>query len=215
MNSVGDQSPYVSQLAATLRHSVPHVRDNLAASRKYYTQFCLKFVTAFMPRFVAALYRCRPATTGVTHASASAAAAASAVTDPGVAASQAAGLDGDAASASAAAADVVTHSSSSAAAANIMGCEQLLLDTHSIKTILLELPSIGSQVRRKAPASYTKVVLRGMAQPEAIVKLCMAPIGGAHAAYAEQYARMLPGSTVAEFGRVLEMKAVVRRADQV
>ena len=29
---------------------------------------------------------------------------------------------------------------------------QLLLDTHSLKTVLLELPSLGSQVSRKAPA---------------------------------------------------------------
>lgn len=70
------------------------------------------------------------------------------------------------------------------------------------------------QVRRKAPASYTKVVLRGMAHPEAIVKLVMAPVQPSAAAYAEQYVRMLPASTAAEFGRVLEMKGVVRRAEQ-
>ena len=31
---------------------------------------------------------------------------------------------------------------------------QLLLDTHSLKTVLLELPSLGSQVSRKAPARW-------------------------------------------------------------
>ena len=29
---------------------------------------------------------------------------------------------------------------------------QLLLDTHSLKTVLLDLPSLGSTVHRKAPA---------------------------------------------------------------
>lgn len=29
---------------------------------------------------------------------------------------------------------------------------QLLLDTHSLKTTLLDLPSIGSKVQRKPPA---------------------------------------------------------------
>jgi hypothetical protein len=33
-----------------------------------------------------------------------------------------------------------------------VGAEQLLLDTHMLKTVLLDLPSIGSQVNRKAPA---------------------------------------------------------------
>jgi len=29
---------------------------------------------------------------------------------------------------------------------------QLLLDTHSLKTVLLDLPSLGSSISRKAPA---------------------------------------------------------------
>ena len=42
-----------------------------------------------------------------------------------------------------------------------MGAEQLLLDAHSVKTLLLDLPSVGSKVAaRKAPASYTKIVAK-------------------------------------------------------
>lgn len=48
---------------------------------------------------------------------------------------------------------------------------QLLLDTHSLKTVLLDLPSIGSQVVRKAPASYTKIVVKGMTRAEMILKV--------------------------------------------
>ena len=33
-----------------------------------------------------------------------------------------------------------------------VGAEQLLLDTHSMKTVLQDLPSLGSRVARKAPA---------------------------------------------------------------
>ncbi len=33
------------------------------------------------------------------------------------------------------------------------GIEQLLLDSHSLKTVLLDLPNINSKVARKAPAS--------------------------------------------------------------
>ena len=42
-----------------------------------------------------------------------------------------------------------------------VGAEQLLLDAHSVKTLLLDLPSVGSKVAaRKAPASYTKIVAK-------------------------------------------------------
>lgn len=52
-----------------------------------------------------------------------------------------------------------------------VGAEQLLLDTHSLKTVLQDLPSIGSHVARKAPASYTKIVIKGMTKGEMILKV--------------------------------------------
>lgn len=54
---------------------------------------------------------------------------------------------------------------------------QLLLDTHSLKTVLLDLPSIGSQVLRKAPASYTKIVVKGMTRAEMILKVRREGVG--------------------------------------
>lgn len=94
---------------------------------------------------------------------------------------------------------------------NILGCEQLLLDTHSLKTVLLDLPSIGSQVQRKAPASYTKVVVKGMTRAEMVIKIVMQPISPAQA-YIEQYLKMLPESSHVEFNKVMDMKGL-RRAD--
>lgn len=94
-----------------------------------------------------------------------------------------------------------------------MGCEQLLLDTHSLKTVLLDLPSIGSQVQRKAPASYTKVVVKGMTKAEMIVKVVMASVTPA-SSFVEQYLKLLPDNTLTEFHKVLDMKGV-RRVDQV
>ena len=47
-----------------------------------------------------------------------------------------------------------------------------ILDTHSIKTLLLDLPSIGSKVAaRKAPASFTKIVIKGMTRAEMTLKV--------------------------------------------
>lgn len=41
---------------------------------------------------------------------------------------------------------------------NTVGAEQLLLDVHMLKTALLDLPSTGYQVQRKAPLAYAKVI---------------------------------------------------------
>ena len=53
----------------------------------------------------------------------------------------------------------------------------LFSDTHSIKTLLLDLPSIGSKVAaRKAPASYTKIVVKGMTRAEMTLKVNLTEI---------------------------------------
>ncbi|KAE8624962.1 hypothetical protein XENTR_v10006107 [Xenopus tropicalis] len=112
---VGDQSPYVTSIIFHIKQSVPIIRDNLASTRKYFTQFCIKFANSFIPKFINHLFKCKPI--------------------------------------------------------SMVGAEQLLLDTHSLKTVLLDLPSIGSQVIRKAPASYTKIVVKGMTRAEMILKV--------------------------------------------
>ncbi|NXY84238.1 VPS53 protein, partial [Alcedo cyanopectus] len=112
---VGDQSPYVTSVILHIKQNVPIIRDNLASTRKYFTQFCIKFANSFIPKFINHLFKCKPI--------------------------------------------------------SMVGAEQLLLDTHSLKMVLLDLPSIGSQVVRKAPASYTKIVVKGMTRAEMILKV--------------------------------------------
>lgn len=41
---VGDQSSYVSAIINHIKTIVPLIRNNLSNSRKYFTQFCVKFV---------------------------------------------------------------------------------------------------------------------------------------------------------------------------
>ncbi|XP_037068256.1 vacuolar protein sorting-associated protein 53 homolog [Pollicipes pollicipes] len=156
VESVGDQSGYVSTITSQLKQTVPVVRDNLAGSRKYFTQFCVKFANSFIPKFIQHIYKCKPVST--------------------------------------------------------VGAEQLLLDTHSLKTELLDLPSLGSQVQRSAPASYTKIVVKGMTRAEMLLKVVMSP-HERPADYVEQYSRLLPESDAAEFQKVLDMKGV-RRTEQ-
>lgn len=177
IQNVGDQSPFVNSILSQFHSTIPIIRDNLSASRKYYTQFCLKFVNSFIPRYISYLYKCRLMN-----------------------------------SSSASNSDSSNSNASSGVANNnssILGCEQLLLDTHSLKTILLDLPSIGSQVKRKAPASYSKVVVKGMTKAEMIIKIVMQPTTPAQA-FIEHYLKLLPESSQTEFNKIMDMKGLKR-----
>ncbi|XP_045508313.1 vacuolar protein sorting-associated protein 53 homolog [Colias croceus] len=149
-DTVGDQSSYITQIIMHLKNTVPVLRDNLASSRKYFTQFCIRFANSFIPKFIQNIYKCKPIST--------------------------------------------------------VGSEQLLLDTHMLKTALLELPSIGSEVKRQAPTTYTKVVIKLMTKAEMILKLVMAPLDNNLEGFVGQFLQLLPESTIAEFHKVLDMK---------
>ncbi len=117
-----------------------------------------------------------------------------------------------------------------------VGAEQLLLDAHSIKTLLLDLPSIGSGAaaaaaaaaasgkqaaaavaaaassqNRKAPASYTKIVVKGMTRVEMTLKVVMSSDMPTEQ-FVEQFVKLVPDADLAEFQKVLDMKGV-RKVD--
>ncbi|KAM4044152.1 vacuolar protein sorting-associated protein 53 homolog [Anomaloglossus baeobatrachus] len=150
---VGDQSPYVTSIILHVKQNVPIIRDNLASTRKYFTQFCIKFANSFIPKFINHLFKCKPI--------------------------------------------------------SMVGAEQLLLDTHSLKTVLLDLPSIGSQVVRKAPASYTKIVVKGMTRAEMILKVVMAP-HEISVVFVDNYIKLLADCNTETFQKILEMKGLKR-----
>lgn len=150
---VGDQSPYVTSVILHIKQNVPIIRDNLASTRKYFTQFCIKFANSFIPKFITHLFKCKPI--------------------------------------------------------SMVGAEQLLLDTHSLKMVLLDLPSIGSQVVRKAPASYTKVVVKGMTRAEMILKVVMAPHEPL-VVFVDNYIKLLSDCNTETFQKILDMKGLKR-----
>ncbi|XP_037533393.1 vacuolar protein sorting-associated protein 53 homolog [Nematolebias whitei] len=150
---VGDQSPYVTSIIMHIKQNVPVIRDNLASTRKYFTQFCIKFTNSFIPKFINHLFRCKPI--------------------------------------------------------SMVGAEQLLLDAHSLKTVLLDLPSIGSQVLRKAPASYTKIVVKGMTRAEMILKVVMAP-HEPPVVFVDNYIKLLVDGNPETFQKILDMKGLKR-----
>ncbi|XP_064392979.1 vacuolar protein sorting-associated protein 53 homolog [Halichondria panicea] len=91
-----------------------------------------------------------------------------------------------------------------------VAAEQLLLDCHSLKTYLLELPSVGTAVARKAPPSYTKLVQKGLERAELIIKVVMSPHEQAEE-FISSYRKLMQGDTeVNNFHKVLEMKGLKR-----
>ncbi|KAH0953152.1 hypothetical protein HN011_006823 [Eciton burchellii] len=96
---------------------------------------------------------------------------------------------------------------------NAVGAEQLLLDVHMLKTALLDLPSMGYKVQRKAPVTYTKVVLKGMANAEMILKIVMSPIES-HNDFVKQCRMRLPDLQSSEFQKILDMKGL-KKTEQI
>ncbi|RDD44739.1 Vacuolar protein sorting-associated protein 53-like protein [Trichoplax sp. H2] len=90
-----------------------------------------------------------------------------------------------------------------------VGAEQLLLDTHSLKTTLLDLPCIGALTARKASSSYTKIISKGMSKAEMILKVVMSPQDPAMG-FVESYINLLNDYDVSNFQKVLEMKGMKR-----
>lgn len=90
-----------------------------------------------------------------------------------------------------------------------VGAEQLLLDVHMLKTELLKLPSTGYQIQREPPASYTKIVNKGMTNAEMILKIVMSPND-----FVKECKMHLPDLQVSEFQKILDMKGL-KKTEQV
>ena len=163
-DAVRDTSNYVNAINSHIKLTVPIIRDCLASARKYFTQFCVKFVNSFIPKFISYIVKCKPLISVVGN-------------------------------------EVRTF-----------GAEQLLLDTHSLKTILMDLPSIGSQVMRKPPASYTKIVVREMTRAEMMLKVVMSRMDSARD-YVDYYMKLLQDSDLGMFQKLLDMKGI-KKTDQ-
>ncbi|KAH9697163.1 vacuolar protein sorting-associated protein 53 A [Citrus sinensis] len=85
--------------------------------------------------------------------------------------------------------------------------DKMLLDTQAVKTILLDIPSLGRQTSNAA--SYTKFVSREMSKAEALLKVILSPVDSV----ADTYRALLPEGTPMEFQRILELKGL-KKADQ-
>lgn len=88
------------------------------------------------------------------------------------------------------------------------GAEQLLLDTHTLKKFLINLPCYNLDITT-APASYTKAATKGMTKAEMVLKVVLVPHDSVDS-FIESYFKLLPESNEVEFQRILEFKSVKR-----
>jgi len=161
LEAPGDQSEYVTQLAAALHAYVPPVTRLLSPVDGQY--FCEKLAASFAPRFYAAIFRCRRF--------------------------------------------------------NEAGAQQLLLDSHAVKSLLLDVPQMGATQPvpegfaaapppAVVPASYVKLVGREMNRAEALLKVIQAP----PEVVGDMFRTLLPDAGMGELRQVLELKGL-RRAE--
>ncbi|KAI6647973.1 Procollagen-lysine,2-oxoglutarate 5-dioxygenase 3 [Oopsacas minuta] len=89
--------------------------------------------------------------------------------------------------------------------------EQLMIDALTLKTTLLEMPSIGLQTK-KAPASYQSIITKGFTRIDRILKVTMTPHENSEL-FIEEYLKLVEEREQSEFQKILEMKGL-KRAEQ-
>ncbi|MCL4129586.1 UNVERIFIED_CONTAM: hypothetical protein GTU68_020134 [Idotea baltica] len=94
---------------------------------------------------------------------------------------------------------------------NSVGCEQLLLDCHILKSIMLNLPIVGSKVNRDPPQAYTRMVSRAMSRAELLLQVVMGEYN-ANSELVEKFTRLLPDASMTDFQKVLELRGVKDKA---
>lgn len=144
-------SQYVSSLISTFHQLFPVIRDNLSDISSQYHNFCTKFASNFISKFVSNLYKCKPLSQG--------------------------------------------------------GAEQLLLDCHTLKKILLELPECKSLAKNSIPQSYISTVISGMTKAEMILKIVLVSSAPPEM-FVENYFKLFQEKDIVEFQKVLEMKGI-------
>ncbi|KJH40611.1 Vps53-like protein [Dictyocaulus viviparus] len=87
------------------------------------------------------------------------------------------------------------------------GAEQLLLDTHSLKSFLLQMPSIDSAVATKPPTAYVYGVSSALNKAEMILKVVMSNMDTPEN-FVEHYSTLIPESNIPELQKVMDMRGV-------
>ncbi|TPX31611.1 hypothetical protein SmJEL517_g05106 [Synchytrium microbalum] len=155
VESVGDQSKFVSQMATALGPSASIIKKTLT-NHKYYRTFCDKFSESILSKWHNVIYKCKPISE--------------------------------------------------------IGAEQMLLDTQGLRGILIEMANIGSDPTHQAPATYIKILSKGVTKIEQLLKVVMSPHEPPEG-LVQNYILLFNDPSVANFSKVLDLKGL-KRADQ-
>ncbi|KAI9138891.1 Vps53-like protein [Paraphysoderma sedebokerense] len=150
LQSVGDQSEYITMIGSVLNECIPIMKDGLG-NVKYFKMFCDKFADSFPTRFHNNLSKCRPISE--------------------------------------------------------VGAEQLLLDTHAVKTILLNMPNIGSDEPSAPPSTYAKIITKHLSKTEMMLKVILAPHDPPEG-LVDNYAMLFPEKKLGTFQKILDLKGL-------
>ncbi|CEP17475.1 hypothetical protein [Parasitella parasitica] len=156
MDSVGDQSDYVSLMLDIIKRNLTVV-GRIIANRRYFRTLSDRFAEVFITKYLVQIFKCKPISE--------------------------------------------------------IGAEQLLLDTHSIKTLFMDIPSMGlSDGTMSVPSSYSRIVNKGIFKVEAVLKTVMSPTEPSEG-YVENYLLLVGDKSVATFTKLLELKGI-RKPEQ-
>ncbi|KAI8814119.1 Vps53-like protein [Cladochytrium replicatum] len=154
IQSVGDQSDYINQIATSLRGMVGTIKSSIPASNsKYFKNFCDKFAESFLARFHGSIFKCRPISE--------------------------------------------------------VGAEQMLLDTHALKTILTQMINVNSEESVAPPQTYIKILTKGVSRVEQLLKVVMNPVDPPEQLIST-YMALFNDPSVANFIKAIELKGLKR-----
>ena len=89
-----------------------------------------------------------------------------------------------------------------------VGAEQMLLDTHALKTILIQMTHLGcdpSEAKQPPPATYLKILGRGVSKVEQLLKVVLRS-HDPPAGIVETFILLNPEGDAQSFQKILELK---------
>ncbi|RUS20036.1 Vps53-like protein [Endogone sp. FLAS-F59071] len=178
VDSVGDQSSYVSKFQSTLTECVGII-GKMMTNKRYFRTFCDKHVESFVAKYLNNIIKCR-------HISEVGAEQVEFYYENFIL--------------------LVMCFCSNRNNTSIFNI-QMLLDTHAIKTALLEMHSMGPDANTPMPTTFAKFVNKGISKAEAILKVVMTPQDPMDG-FIENYIFLIGDRNTSNFQKILDLKVM-------
>ncbi|TPX70634.1 hypothetical protein SpCBS45565_g01703 [Spizellomyces sp. 'palustris'] len=94
-----------------------------------------------------------------------------------------------------------------------IGAEQMLLDTHALKTIFIQMANINSDTPSQPPATYVKIVTKAVTKVEQLLKVVLRPYQPVEG-IVETYLLLFNDHSLTNFQKALELKGLKRVEQQ-